>query len=105
MLRTFIFQAHLQNAQPKMKRMAVSSDDLKHRITKILRKSDLHQMKKGDVRDRLEEDLGRSLSSRKQEIYDLIAEVTREFDAEDDEDNEPIKGTFHFSIRTRLRLI
>ena len=62
-------------------------------------------MKKGDVRDRLEEDLGRSLSSRKQEIYDLIAEVTREFDAEDDEDNEPIKGTFHFSIRTRLRLI
>ena len=85
------FQAKFQNAQQKMKRMAVTSDNLKHRITTILRQADLATMKKGDVRRQLEDDLGLTLSSRKEEINGLIDEAVKELDAEDDEEDEPIK--------------
>ena len=75
-----------------MKRMAVTSDQLKHKITVILRNGDVET--KGEVREKLEEDLGQSLSSRKREVNEIIDEVMNELDNEDDEDNEPIKVIF-----------
>ena len=74
-----------------MRRMAVGSGDLKLRITKILRKGDIQL--RGEVRTKLEEEIGQSLSSRKTEVNELIDEVTDELENEDVEDNEPIKGS------------
>ena len=93
---TIPLQAHFTNSQQKLRRMAVGADDLKLRITAILRKGDVQ--KKGDVRTTLEQELGQGLSSRKQEINEMIDEVMDELDNEDDEDNEPIKGSLHKAL-------
>ena len=71
--------------------MTVTSDELTRRIRHILRKANLQKTTKRNVRDKLEEDLNKDLSSRKREVNDLIDEVMNEFEHEDEEDEEPIQ--------------
>ena len=63
--------------------IALTSADLKERIGEILKVVNLGTISAEDVRTQLEEDTGSDLSSRKDEIIEIINEVMNETEEED----------------------
>ena len=70
--------------------MALTSAELKERISEILKDADLETTSAKKVRTQLEEALDTDLTSRKEEIGKLIQEVMDE-NADEDEDEEEDK--------------
>ena len=67
--------------------MALTSAELKERISDILKDADLETTSAKKVRTQLEEALDTDLTSRKEEIGKLIQEVMDENADDDDEDD------------------